>query len=384
MTDKRRHQNRAAQRKYRAKRKEQLAHLEQQISTLTDRTTTTTTATQGPKLIEEVVLPHQNNVPESTTQSKKTSTTSDNNNTIIVVPQQQHASNPTPTSVDDASSPPQPSSSTTTAPHDEPQNTNNNNTSSMTALMRLLSADAENDAESLMRFALREQFDVSKVLLAGLRALKAESERTSIAPLTRDNGVDWRPELWPSSSSSFNNLSTHILPDPLMNGILLRRQAPLEVFYHNCRQIGLAFEEMALPTCRSPWYSPPLHGPQHNNTQILHLDSVPPDLKPTPAQLTIAHHPFWDTIPFPWIRERIITLSALEPPPFQWHELKADILRGGMVCWRSRAREEGVPWDRRSWEVRPWFGRKWGWLIEEQGRVEQQSRWWRAMQGNEY
>lgn len=248
--------------------------------------------------------------------------------------------------------------------------------SNLISLMRLLSADQENDAESLMRFALREQFDVSKVMLAGLRALKAETERTSIAPLTRE-GVDWRPELWPTPAT--NNLASHILPDPMLNGILLRRQAPLEVFFYNCRQIGLAFDEMALPTCRSPWFSP-LYAP---GNELLQLDSVPPDLKPTPAQLTIAHHPFWDTIPFPWIRERIIRLSVLDPPPFKWQDLKHDILLGGMVCWRSRAGEEGLPWDRRSWEVRPWFRQKWGWLIEEQGKVEQQSRWWRAMQGQD-
>ncbi|CAI6323334.1 unnamed protein product [Periconia digitata] len=339
MTDKRRDQNRAAQRKYRAKRKQQVAHLEEQVSALREKTQEREQDEGGP---------HGNNTEEIRNNITPSGNIASNTGTA---------------------------SSTAILPESGSNETSQN--SNMTVLMRLLAADSENDAESLMRFALREQFDVSKVIIAGLRALKAESERTSIQPFTQD-GVDWRPELWPPAISQ--NIGTSIMPDPLLNGILLRRQAPLECFYHNCRQIGLAFEEMALPTCRSPWYSP-MYAP---GAELLQLDGVPPDLKPTPAQLTIAHHPFWDTIPFPWIRERIITLSARNPPPFQWHELKQDILLGGMVCWRSRAREEGLPWDRRSWEVRPWFRHKWGWLIEEQGKVEQQSKWWRAMQGQDH
>jgi hypothetical protein len=80
-------------------------------------------------------------------------------------------------------------------------------------------------------------------------------------------------------------------------------------------------------------------------------------------------------------RERAITLASMDPPAYNRSELKRDILRGGLVVWRSRGKEEGLPWDRRSWEVTPQFWSKWGWLIEEQGRVEQQSKWWQSMRG---
>ncbi|KAF1952527.1 hypothetical protein CC80DRAFT_495323 [Byssothecium circinans] len=242
----------------------------------------------------------------------------------------------------------------------------------MTALKALISNGDEEDADGLLQYALQEQLDVNKILLAGLRALKAEKEGTSIAPYTR-RGVDWRPDLWPMPAV----ITMPLMPDPLASGILLRQQAPLEVCYHNCRKIGLRFEDMIQPGCRSPWYSP-LQGP---GFELLPLDGVPPDLYPTPAQRNIMHHPFWDIIPFPWIRERAITFAAMDSPPFDWHEFKYDIINGGMVCWKSRRQEEGLPWDRKCWEFRPWFRQKWGWLIEEQGKVEQQSKWWRAMAG---
>ncbi|KAF2642683.1 hypothetical protein P280DRAFT_548118 [Massarina eburnea CBS 473.64] len=317
-TDRRREQNRTAQKIYRAKRKERLEQLERQVG-----------ISQG----------QQSRIGSS----------------LQTAPLNDADVDATNTTNESASSPPR--------------------NSNMAALKALLNADDEKDADSLLQYALHEQLDVSKILLAGLRSLKAEKDGSSIAPLTR-KGVDWRPDLWAMPAVEFYKA---IMPDPFMNGILLRQQAPLEVYYHNCRKIGLQFEEMTKPTCRSPWFSP-LNGP---GLDRFPLEGVPLDLYPTPAQRNIMHHPFWDTIPFPWIRERAITLAALVPPPYEWHELKLDILNGGMVCWRSRGSEEGLPWDRRSWEFRPWFRQKWGWIIEEQGRVEQQSRWWRGMAGHE-
>jgi hypothetical protein len=286
--------------------------------------------------------------------------------------------------------------------------TQNPNLTALKALLNTTNDDEQQeDTTALLEFALKEQLDISAVLLAGLRALKAQQERSSssIEPYynTRKDGVvDRRPEeeLWAKPEAAAfqsSQLPLTMMPDPLANGIFLRQQAPLEVYFYNCGKLGIPFDEMTKPTVQSPWILAALHnnngtgiGPLSSSSELpllpqqgMLLDNVPPDLYPTPSQRSIAHHPFWDTIPFPWIRERVISFAAVDPPVFEWQELKADILNGGMVVWRSRGSEEGVPWDRRSWEFRPWFRRKWGWLVEEQGKIEGQSRWWRALQGAE-
>lgn len=244
--------------------------------------------------------------------------------------------------------------------------------SSIDALKLLLRLDDKAEVDALLQFALDDQPDLTKVLLAGLRTLKSEREGTPAAQ--SEEQLQWRPELWPTISVP--NM-VPVLPDPLACGIWLRRQSAMEVCYHNAKRIGLRFEDMKYPTCQSPWYSPLPAA----TSSVVALNSVPPDLYPTPAQRRYPHHPFMDVIPFPWLRERAITLASSSPPTYAWFELKADILNGGMVCWRSRGRDEGLPWDRRSWEVMPWFLEKWSWLIEEQGKVEQQSKWWRALRG---
>ncbi|KAF2678298.1 hypothetical protein K458DRAFT_317271 [Lentithecium fluviatile CBS 122367] len=125
----------------------------------------------------------------------------------------------------------------------------------------------------------------------------------------------------------------------------------MEVFRHNSEKIGVKFEELTRSTCQSPWYSPFTSLPSN----LVPFDTVPPDLYPTPAQRRLPHHPFIDLLPFLWIRERAITLDRLDPPAFDRCELKADILNNGMICWKPRAGREGLPWDRRSWEIQPWF-----------------------------
>lgn len=249
---------------------------------------------------------------------------------------------------------------------------------SFSDLKHLLKDSNAPDLDDLVDFALREKPDLTKILIAGLRLLKIEQETTMTLEKVR------APVAWPTGSWSMltrNNPPSVIYPppDPALDGIFLSRQSQIEVVFYNCMKIGVTIEELMKPTCQSPWYSStPL---STSASAALTLGRVPPDLFPTPAQLRYPHHPFIDTIPFPWFRERAITLASMDPPAYNRRELKKDILRGGLIVWRSRGKEEGLPWDRRNWEVQPWFWEKWGWLVEEQGRVEQQSSWWRSMRG---
>ncbi|KAJ4295261.1 hypothetical protein N0V90_007272 [Kalmusia sp. IMI 367209] len=326
MTDKRRNQNRAAQKTYREKRKERLELLERQVTALQQQDQNTS--------LDDA---HQHTVPGL----------------------------PSGRIVQDLSDLEADSSDETSAPD-----------SSFSDLKHMLKADDAPDLDELVEFALREKPDLSKILIAGLRMLKLEKE-TTVTLERKRRPVTWATGSWQALTSNNPPGPIYPLPDPCSDGIFLSRQSQIEVVFYNCVKIGLSIEELMKPTCQSPWYSPLAMAPSSAVT----LQRVPPDLYPTPAQLRYPHHPFIDTIPFPWFRERAITLASMDPPAYDRMDLKKDILRGGLICWRSRGKEEGLPWDRRNWEVQPWFWTKWSWLIEEQGRVEQQSRWWRSMRG---
>jgi hypothetical protein len=248
--------------------------------------------------------------------------------------------------------------------------------SSFSDLKHLLKGDDAPDLDELVKFALEEKPDLTKILIAGLRLLKIEKE-TTMTLQNKRRPVAWASGNWSRLTSNNPPSAIYPLPDPSIDGVFLSRQSQIEVVFYNCMKIGVSIEELMKPTCQSPWYSSTSMMP----SCALTLDRVPPDLFPTPAQIRYPHHPFIDTIPFPWFRERAVTLASMNPPAYNRSELKKDILRGGLIVWRSRGKEEGLPWDRRNWEVQPWFWEKWSWLIEEQGRVEQQSNWWRSMRG---
>ncbi|KAF2789394.1 hypothetical protein K505DRAFT_420514 [Melanomma pulvis-pyrius CBS 109.77] len=240
----------------------------------------------------------------------------------------------------------------------------------------VLEQEPGDDVDGLMDFAITKQLDLKTIILAGLKALAPQKGSSVVCQI-----VDPGPGRSPSSQTSHQPVFPSpdvvpFLPSPLGNGISLRRQALREVYYQNAQAIGLSLEDIMLPGCSSP-FSAPLSTPLTS----IPASSVPPDLRPTPSQLQFSHHAFIDLIPFPWFRDRVIVLSSLDPPAFDRAELKLDILNGGLVCWKSRARGAGQPWDRRSWEIAPWFLEKWGWLIEERRQVEEQSRWWRELRG---
>ncbi|KAF2739778.1 hypothetical protein EJ04DRAFT_549050 [Polyplosphaeria fusca] len=247
-------------------------------------------------------------------------------------------------------------------------------------LQQALDIRDEQDVNDLLEFATEKQLSLKEVFLAGLRSLKSKDNVLHCDALIRT----CRDQPFPRSNTAHQTLPipSHIrpenmvplLPDPLMSRVFLRHQTLYEVFFQNSAKIGLSLEQITRPGTPSPFSN--MLGPC---IPAVPISGIPPDLHPTPSQLRLPHHPFFDLIPLPWFRDRAIALSYRNPPAFDRFDLKRDILSGGLVCWKSRARDSGQPWDRRSWEAEPWFLEKWGWLCEEQGKVEQQSRWWRGL-----
>ncbi|EXJ62365.1 hypothetical protein A1O7_02799 [Cladophialophora yegresii CBS 114405] len=137
-----------------------------------------------------------------------------------------------------------------------------------------------------------------------------------------------------------------------------------------------------------------------------HLEDVKQPIRPTPAQLLNPHPSYLDCIVFPHFREHAVKASA--DGILDHGQLFMDIMHGGLVCWggksglsnrhgrstKSGKRDlrESVAWSTRSWEAKKWFLKKWAWLIgteeEEEARgdadgIWRGSRWWWNMRGEE-
>lgn len=95
---------------------------------------------------------------------------------------------------------------------------------------------------------------------------------------------------------------------------------------------------------------------------------------------------YLDLIPFPIFRDRVITLLSMSPPAFDEITLKRDIEAEGLLVWGvgqgSTDRTASLVRDRRNWECAKWFLKKWRLLVHGSG-LDEQSRWWRRMRGDE-
>jgi Domain of unknown function (DUF3425) len=145
--------------------------------------------------------------------------------------------------------------------------------------------------------------------------------------------------------------------------------------------------------------------PSPFSPNILNYASIPRDLRPTREQTTIMHCSYLDCIVFPRFRSAAIVLASRGE--LDHCSLFLDLMHDGLVCWGNEATgagrdmRDGVAWSKRSWEARPWFLRKWGWICaidpyevgigltrgngvvvdEEEDEMFEGSRWWRSMRG---
>lgn len=116
--------------------------------------------------------------------------------------------------------------------------------------------------------------------------------------------------------------------------------------------------------------------------------TVRPHLRPSLTQLSQPHASYLDLIIFPHFRERAVTFATNDPCMLDQQELFNDMISGGLTCWGNAdndvgTRGNGVPWDMRSWEAKPWFTRKWWFLLKEDYEMQDASNWWRQMRGED-
>jgi hypothetical protein len=109
---------------------------------------------------------------------------------------------------------------------------------------------------------------------------------------------------------------------------------------------------------------------------------LPISLEPTELQKTMAHHPQWDIVPDPVVRDNILRYGEENINDI---ELCLDMVGGGIYSDTGGDTQEktgliiwGEPWDLEGWEVTEAFARKWGWMLRNAPITNSTNRWRKA------
>ncbi|KAL7929483.1 hypothetical protein V8C35DRAFT_315387 [Trichoderma chlorosporum] len=180
------------------------------------------------------------------------------------------------------------------------------------------------------------------------------------------------------------------------NRFCIERVCIAGALYTLMKYVGIGEENFCADSSPSPFYRPNLEFADEAtwsriNTVQQTYKTLKPDLRPTPEQIVMEHHPYIDILPFPTLRRNLI----LYQKEIDEDEFLNDILTG-LVCWGGAGTAEKDPddatghaaagsvWDVRSWEAKVWFLKKyWQLLGGEDGELVRQSEWWRSVRGEE-
>ncbi|KAI3318255.1 hypothetical protein HD806DRAFT_526413 [Xylariaceae sp. AK1471] len=193
------------------------------------------------------------------------------------------------------------------------------------------------------------------------------------------------------SSRLSHTLAWFNFPDPYANALRLERLCTVEAMRRNCMMLGITDEMWCLADSVSPFFRRNTHDSSANDNLVRSVQGIfqtlKPDLRPCSKQITVGHHPYIDILPFPSVRTNLIkSIGSIDEDEFFHDSLS------GLICWggagvgrRDRSGVgTGTPWDIRSWEAREWFIQKWWFIVGgEEGELTRQSRWWRALRGED-
>lgn len=136
----------------------------------------------------------------------------------------------------------------------------------------------------------------------------------------------------------------------------------------NIFALGFSMELMSEEDVLSPFNTPSPGRPE---------TSLPPSLRPTMLQRTIAHHPWIDPFPIPTMRDKLLCAAD----SYDETELCNDLMglcgsHPGLIIW-------GEPHDPYGWEVTEDFAKKWNWLLSGCREILESTNYWRAQRGEE-
>ncbi|KAH7170492.1 hypothetical protein EDB81DRAFT_941392 [Dactylonectria macrodidyma] len=174
-----------------------------------------------------------------------------------------------------------------------------------------------------------------------------------------------------------------IVPDLRMNTLRIEIVCSMAAMLENCLHLGITRKMFCADESVSPFYRPQIDAPAERANLVdsvqrgfrgLHFD-----LRPTRKQIIMNHHPFLDVIPFTDIRDNLIEYADVIDEDEFFHDSL-----NHLTCWGSvKGAHTGSPWDGRSWEASEIFLQRWALIVGgEDGELTRQSRWWRSLRGD--
>lgn len=140
--------------------------------------------------------------------------------------------------------------------------------------------------------------------------------------------------------------------------IFLQRTSYAKAFTDNAARIGVSAAVLCSDDGLSPFFE-----------ATIASDSMM-DLVPTSLQRTLPHHPFFDLLPFPRMRD--LAMSALSMEIFDEDEFITDVGQN-FYCWGREPALES------SWEISPEFIKKWWFMVDKD--MLKQTNFWRQNRG---
>lgn len=221
--------------------------------------------------------------------------------------------------------------------------------------------------------------DLSTTSTQGCLDISSSTSVTSVSAPTTDEVAIRNP--------------AYMQADPSINHIWLQTTAIYSACFQNMLHIGIMVEDPCMDELTSLFYASQIETSSNPDTLVKIIQNnyadLKPDLRPTKTQITRKHPAYLDVLPFPDLRDRLIELTTHDPPLLDEEEFLRDATSGGVVCWGSSGgvgqspAGGGAPWDSRSWEAKTWFLNKWNWLIGEESDLARNSAWWRTMRGHQ-
>jgi hypothetical protein len=97
--------------------------------------------------------------------------------------------------------------------------------------------------------------------------------------------------------------------------------------------------------------------------------TLPENLMPTEAQLTVPHHPAIDVLPWPAVRNRLIKVYNM--PPDLWPRHPSDDTQSSLVRFIYDMEDGGIrvtgqdPAKESAWEIDQRFFENWWWALDQ-------------------
>lgn len=117
----------------------------------------------------------------------------------------------------------------------------------------------------------------------------------------------------------------------------------------NARALGISKTDLLQSDAESPFHSIVSATSDHSH--------LPVSLQPTIIQHRYSHHPFFDCIPIPSFRDRVILAAATKPPLVNRFVICFDMFAGGLNFVGDSTAEQ-------SWTFSDEFLGKWGRLLD--------------------